>query len=64
MMEAPIEHPILVKSRSSDLIVAGYASLEMVDKQGDLITKAVEELIATGEIRFDKAKEIVDRHLG
>jgi len=39
MMEAPIEHPILVKSRSSDLIVAGYASVEMVDKQGDLITK-------------------------
>ena len=39
MMEAPIEHPVLVKSRSSDLVVAGYASVEMVDKQGDLITK-------------------------
>jgi len=39
MMEAPVEDPILLKSRSSDLVVAGYASVEMVDKQGDLITK-------------------------
>ena len=39
MMDAPIEDPILLKSRSSDLVVAGYASVEMVDKQGDLITK-------------------------
>ena len=39
MLEAPIEDPILLKSRSSDLVVAGYASVEMVDKQGDLITK-------------------------
>jgi hydroxymethylglutaryl-CoA reductase len=33
----------------------------MAGADGDTITKAVEELIATGEIRFDKAKEIVDR---
>ena len=39
MMQAPIEDPVLLKSRSSDLVVAGYASVEMVDKQGDLITK-------------------------
>jgi HK97 family phage prohead protease len=39
MLEAPIEDPILLKARSSDLVVAGYASVEMVDKQGDLITK-------------------------
>jgi len=39
MMEAPIESPILLKARASDLIVAGYASVEMIDKQGDLITK-------------------------
>ena len=39
MMDAPLEDPILLKSRSSDLVVAGYASVEMVDKQGDLITK-------------------------
>lgn len=39
MMQAPIDDPVLLKSRSSDLIVAGYASVEMVDKQGDLITK-------------------------
>ena len=39
MMEAPIESPILLKARASDLVVAGYASVEMIDKQGDLITK-------------------------
>jgi len=39
MMEAPLESPVLLKGRASDLIVAGYASVEMVDKQGDLITK-------------------------
>jgi len=39
VLEAPIEDPILLKGRSSDLVVAGYASVEMVDKQGDLITK-------------------------
>jgi len=39
MLEAPIESPILLKARSSDLVVAGYASVEMIDKQGDLITK-------------------------
>ena len=39
MMEAPLDSPILIKGRSGDLIVAGYASVEMVDKQGDLITK-------------------------
>ena len=39
MLESPIENPILLKSRASDLVVAGYASVEMVDKQGDLITK-------------------------
>ena len=38
-MQAPIDEPVLLKSRSSDLVVAGYASVEMVDKQGDLITK-------------------------
>ena len=39
MMESPLESPILIKGRASDLVVAGYASVEMVDKQGDLITK-------------------------
>ena len=39
MLESPIENPVLLKARASDLVVAGYASVEMVDKQGDLITK-------------------------
>jgi len=52
MMEAPLESPILLKGRSSDLIVAGYASVEMVDKQGDLITK---EALKDAFFRFMKS---------
>jgi len=36
----------------------------MAGAEGEMITKAVEELIASGEIRFDKAQEIVDRLRG
>jgi len=36
----------------------------MAGAEGETITKAVEELIASGEIRFDKAQEIVDRLKG
>lgn len=32
-------NPIILKGFGDDLIVAGYASVEMVDKQGDLITR-------------------------
>ncbi len=39
MMQPPVDDPILIKGRNSDLVCAGYASVEMVDKQGDLITK-------------------------
>ena len=31
--------PIILKGLGDDLVVAGYASVEMVDKQGDLITR-------------------------
>tara|TARA_R110002020_G_scaffold166266_1_gene354165 strand:- start:216 stop:1646 length:1431 start_codon:yes stop_codon:yes gene_type:complete len=33
------ESPLVLKGLGSDLVLAGYASVEMVDKQGDLITK-------------------------
>ncbi|MGD2141965.1 MAG: hydroxymethylglutaryl-CoA reductase, degradative [Candidatus Bathyarchaeota archaeon] len=33
----------------------------MAGADGELITKAVDELVASGEIRFDKAQEIVNR---
>tara|TARA_R100000406_G_scaffold80281_1_gene61570 strand:- start:6344 stop:7741 length:1398 start_codon:yes stop_codon:yes gene_type:complete len=39
MLEQQVLDPVLLKGRSSDLVVAGYASVEMVDKQGDLITR-------------------------
>ena len=32
------QSPLLLKGIGDDLIVAGYASVELVDKQGDLIT--------------------------
>ena len=32
-------NPIILKGIGQDLVVAGYASVEMVDKQGDLITR-------------------------
>ena len=31
--------PVILKGIGDDLVVAGYASVEMVDKQGDLITR-------------------------
>jgi len=39
LMSAPVNDPILLKGLGQDLVVAGYASVEMVDKQGDLITR-------------------------
>jgi len=39
MMAPPVNDPILLKGMGQDLVVAGYASVEMVDKQGDLITR-------------------------
>lgn len=33
-------NPLVLKGIGDDLIVAGYASVEMVDKQGDLITRS------------------------
>lgn len=36
----------------------------MAGAEGDLINRAVEELITSGEIRFDKAQEIVNRLKG
>ena len=32
-------NPVILKGIGDDLVVAGYASVEMVDKQGDLITR-------------------------
>ena len=36
LMEAPLDSPILLKGRTGELVVAGYASVEMVDKQAFL----------------------------
>ena len=36
-MRVPVQEIQLLKS--DDLVVAGYASVELVDKQGDLITR-------------------------
>jgi hydroxymethylglutaryl-CoA reductase len=36
----------------------------MAGAEGDLIAKAVEQLVASGSIRFDKAQEVVKRLKG
>lgn len=36
---ASSSNPVILKGIGDDLVVAGYASVEMVDKQGDLITR-------------------------
>ena len=38
-MQRPTDGITLLKS-GNDLVVAGYASVELVDKQGDLITRS------------------------
>ena len=37
----PVQHSgnISIVKSDNDLVIAGYASVEMVDKQGDLITR-------------------------
>lgn len=37
--QGAVSDPLLLKGFGDDLVVAGYASVEMVDKQGDLITR-------------------------
>ncbi len=37
---ASSSNPVILKGIGDDLVVAGYASVEMVDKQGDLITRS------------------------
>lgn len=46
--------PIILKGLGNDLVVAGYASVEMVDKQGDLITRAA---LKDAFSKFMKAQE-------
>jgi hypothetical protein len=40
VLRQPIQHGIELLKAGSDLVVAGYASVELVDKQGDLITRS------------------------
>ena len=40
LLHRPSDEPITLLKAGNDLIVAGYASVELVDKQGDLITSS------------------------
>ena len=40
MLRQPQQSGIELLKAGSDLVVAGYASEELVDKQGDLITRS------------------------
>tara|TARA_R100000406_G_scaffold95418_1_gene89674 strand:+ start:21668 stop:23047 length:1380 start_codon:yes stop_codon:yes gene_type:complete len=51
----------LLKS-GSDLVVAGYASVEMVDKQGDLITRGALKDAFDGFMKSDKYRNVQLAH--
>ena len=51
----------LVKS-STDLVVAGYASVELVDKQGDLITRGALKDAFDGFMKSEKYRNVQLAH--
>ena len=50
------QNPLVLKGIGDDLIVAGYASVEMVDKQGDLITRGALKNAFEGFMKADLKK--------
>lgn len=51
-----------VLKSGSDLIVAGYASVELVDKQGDLITRGALKNAFDGFMKSDKYRNVQLAH--
>ena len=51
----------LLKS-GSDLVVAGYASVELVDKQGDLITRGALKDAFDGFMKSEKYRNVQLAH--
>jgi len=60
---APSTHnPLVLKGMGDDLIVAGYASVEMVDKQGDLITRGALKEAFQGFMKADGFRNVQLAH--
>tara|TARA_Y100000004_G_scaffold196592_1_gene267123 strand:- start:135 stop:1334 length:1200 start_codon:yes stop_codon:yes gene_type:complete len=65
-----LEQPVLIKSeshdfnilKSDDLIIGGYASIEMVDKQNDLITIEALEKAVKGFMDEKKFRNVMSNH--
>tara|TARA_R110000787_G_scaffold101149_8_gene206441 strand:- start:542 stop:1999 length:1458 start_codon:yes stop_codon:yes gene_type:complete len=54
--------PLVLKGLGEDLIVAGYASVEMVDKQGDLITRSALKDAFGGFMKADGFRNVQLAH--
>jgi len=60
-IEQPASGITLLKS-GSDLVVAGYASVELVDKQGDLITRSALNDAFNSFMKSDKFRNVQLAH--
>ena len=56
------QNPLVLKGIGDDLIVAGYASVEMVDKQGDLITRGALKNAFEGFMKADGFRNVQLAH--
>ena len=54
--------PLVLKGFGDDLVVAGYASVEMVDKQGDLITRGALKEAFTGFMKAEDFRNVQLAH--
>ena len=64
MRTSPVEHSgnISIVKADNDLIIAGYASVELVDKQGDLITRGALKDAFDGFMKADGFRNVQLAH--
>jgi len=64
MRTSPVEHSgsISIVKADNDLIIAGYASVELVDKQGDLITRGALKNAFDGFMKADGFRNVQLAH--
>jgi len=60
-LKRPTSGIALIKG-SSDMVIAGYASVELVDKQGDLITRSALKDAFSGFMKSDKFRNVQLAH--
>ena len=61
---SPVQHSgsISIVKADNDLVIAGYASVEMVDKQGDLITRGALKNAFDGFMKADGYRNVQLAH--